>query len=270
MSQARNHLPPVNATSTAHQHAEVTTQLVKQNNRQDAFKVIYAADTGSATAYVMTPTPGIKFYDVGQPYEFKALHANTTATPTLNVNGLGAGTISKQGGAALAVGDIALGDFVTVICTSATPTFQITSQVATPITLSGATTYQLTSSVAISTAPASPTSIINTGSIGASGQVWLIMATLAFVNTGAATVCSGAISNGTGLIAAGEATGPTTNQGEVMSLNAVVTLSAATTFTLLAAANAANTFAIRAFLVNTTFAPSAADKMTNITAVRIA
>lgn len=129
MSQARNHLPAVSPTGTSHQHAVVTNQLVKLYNRLDAdmFPPIYAADTGTATAYAMTPTPGIKFYVVGQTFIFKASHANSGTTPTLNVNGFGAGTITKQNGAALAVGDIASGDFVSVICTSTTPTFELQS-----------------------------------------------------------------------------------------------------------------------------------------------
>lgn len=265
MSQTRNHLPAVNATSTAHQHAEVTTQLVKQNNRQDAFKVIYAADTGSATAYVMTPTPGIKFYDVGQPYEFKALHANTTTAPTLNINGLGAGTITKQGGAALAVGDIALGDFVSVICTSATPTFQLTSQAAPGITLTGATTFLTTTDTALATG-GTWTNIVSTGSVGASGQTWLIMAVMVALKTDGQAFLSAAIFDGTSRVATAEGVNGAGTQNITVPVMKVVSLTGATTFTLQGTSSAANSLAKRV-IANSA---DGNDKATSITAVRLA
>jgi hypothetical protein len=136
---------------------------------------------------------------------------------------------------------------------------------------SNATIYLTGSNVAISSNPASPTSIINTGSIGAAGWVIKISASLPFSNTGAAVVCAAGLSNGSTIVAGGEATGPAANQGEVITLGPVnVTLSAATTFSLLAAANSGNTNALRAPVINTTFSPSMNDKMTSITWERIA
>jgi len=74
----------------------------------------YKVDTGAANAYVITPSPAITAYTTGQIFSFKAVNANTT-TSTLNVNGLGAKTINKAGGAtALASGDIAAGMIVVV------------------------------------------------------------------------------------------------------------------------------------------------------------
>lgn len=76
--------------------------------------VNYFAETGAANAYVLTPSPSIGAYAVGQRFSFKATNANTT-TSTLNINGLGAKTIYKGNGAtALASGDIAANMIVTV------------------------------------------------------------------------------------------------------------------------------------------------------------
>jgi hypothetical protein len=72
------------------------------------------ADTGSANAYVITPSPAITAYTTYQIFSFKATNANTTAS-TLNVNGLGTKTIKKGAGAFdLASGDIASGMIVVV------------------------------------------------------------------------------------------------------------------------------------------------------------
>lgn len=74
----------------------------------------YAADTGAANAYVITPTPAITAYTVGQTFNFKAVNTNTT-TSTLNVSGLGAITIKKVDGATnLVSGDIKAGQVVEV------------------------------------------------------------------------------------------------------------------------------------------------------------
>lgn len=69
----------------------------------------YIADTGTANAYIATLVPAIASYVAGQLVQFKATNANTTAS-TVNVNGLGAKTIKKLGGATdLVSGDIAAG-----------------------------------------------------------------------------------------------------------------------------------------------------------------
>lgn len=74
----------------------------------------YVADSGSSTAYVITPTPAATAYTAGQRFSFKATNANSTTTPTLNVSALGAKTIVKRGSAALATSDIAAGQIVEV------------------------------------------------------------------------------------------------------------------------------------------------------------
>lgn len=72
----------------------------------------YAADSGTANAYVVTLSPALSAYSAGVLVQFKATNANTT-TSTVNVNGLGVKTIKKLGGATdLASGDIAAGMIV--------------------------------------------------------------------------------------------------------------------------------------------------------------
>lgn len=70
------------------------------------------AGTDTITASI-TPSPGA--YAAGQTFRFVAAGANTTTTPTLNINGLGAKSITKNGTTALSAGDIATGAIVQVI-----------------------------------------------------------------------------------------------------------------------------------------------------------
>lgn len=73
----------------------------------------YAADTGTANAYVVNLSPALTQYITGMPIYFKAVNANTGAS-TVNVNGLGVKTIKKNGGADLVSGDIQTGQIVCV------------------------------------------------------------------------------------------------------------------------------------------------------------
>lgn len=154
------------------------------------------------------------------------------------------------------------------VLTSDGTTFSWAAIPAGAITNTGATTFLLTSNLGLSTTPASPTSVVNTGSLPPG--TYLIIGQLGYVDTGSAGVCTAGISNGTSLIAAGEGTGSAANLGTVITMAAVVTFAVATTFTMLACSNNANGFAVRSPIVNTTFSPSASDKMTSITAVRLA
>lgn len=52
--------------------------------------LVYAQTTGSADAYVLTLSPAISSLVTGMVVNFRANFTNTTATPTLNVNGTGA------------------------------------------------------------------------------------------------------------------------------------------------------------------------------------
>lgn len=76
---------------------------------------IYAADTGAADAAVITLSPVPASYVTGMVVRFKAIAANATTTPTINVNGLGAKTIVKTVNTALAANDILANQFVELI-----------------------------------------------------------------------------------------------------------------------------------------------------------
>lgn len=62
---------------------------------------------GAADVLTAAYTPGIAALTNGMSLYVRAALANATTTPTLNVNGLGAKTIYKGAGSALAAGDIA-------------------------------------------------------------------------------------------------------------------------------------------------------------------
>jgi hypothetical protein len=66
----------------------------------------YAADTGAANVLVVTLAPCPAALSVGDSFKVLPNHANTTTTPTLNVCGLGAKTITKFGQTALVASDL--------------------------------------------------------------------------------------------------------------------------------------------------------------------
>jgi len=78
-----------------------------QPSKLQSGEYIYASATGTTTAYIATLTPAIATVNAGMIVRVNTttVGTNTTTTPTLNVNGLGAFTIVKQGGA-LRVGDV--------------------------------------------------------------------------------------------------------------------------------------------------------------------
>ncbi len=214
---------------------ERVNPLIRLYNRPDLFVPSYAADTGSGTAYAIAPSGDITFLVVGQIFAFQALNANTGTAPTLNVGGLGAGVITRIGGAALVAGDIPAGGFVIVECTNATtPTFQLLSPTAVSgvgITNTGATAYQggnvaLNNTVAFFDGP-------TTGAIGAAGWKVAVSAVIYLSDTAGAALLEGAIFDGTAYIAAGTARIAVANEGVQVSLPpVVVTLAGATTFTV--------------------------------------
>lgn len=79
--------------------------------------LIYAVDFGIADAYAINLSPPVSAYYTGMTVVFTATNDNTgTVTSTLNVNGLGAKAIKKQGGTSdLGAGDIVNGQIVTAV-----------------------------------------------------------------------------------------------------------------------------------------------------------
>lgn len=125
MTTSASALPALPPNTDMRKMVERINVLVRWFNRPDLFVPSYAADTGSGTAYVTSPSTDFKVYEVGQIVSFKAANANTGTAPTLNVNGLGAGTITYPDGSALVPGDIAANGFYLAEITSTTPTFAL-------------------------------------------------------------------------------------------------------------------------------------------------
>jgi len=75
---------------------------------------VYAADSGSANAYIVTLSPVPAAYTNGMVVRFKAANANTTAS-TINVNSLGVKNITKRYNAALIANDILANAIITAV-----------------------------------------------------------------------------------------------------------------------------------------------------------
>jgi len=104
----------------------------------------YAADTGTADALAIAPSPGIAAYVVGQSFTIKKIaSANATTTPTLAINGLTAGTITWPDGTALAAGDLPSGALFEVKVAATTPVFHLQTQTK-PASFTASSTSTLT------------------------------------------------------------------------------------------------------------------------------
>lgn len=89
----------------------LSTNPIAVGTNDARIPVAYAADASGSDAYVVTPTPAITAYVVGQRYVFKAGTANTGAS-TVNYSGVGALTLKKNVSADTATGDILVGQIV--------------------------------------------------------------------------------------------------------------------------------------------------------------
>jgi len=78
----------------------------------------FGIDTGSVNAYVISTPQAYSAYFTGMPATFATLNANTSTTPTLNVNGLGAATIKNGDGSAILAGQVAANSVLAVIYNS--------------------------------------------------------------------------------------------------------------------------------------------------------
>lgn len=203
--------------------------LIRWFNRPDLFVPSYAADMGSGTAYVTTPSADVKVYEVGQEFDFKATNANTSTAPTLAVQGLTAGTITLAGGGVVPLGAIAANGFYKVIVTSTTPTFQLLSPIAAFSSV-GAQTFlgadlALNNTATVFNGP-------NTGSIGANGQTWNIEVSASCFNSGGTGTFDIGVHDGTNYLVATRALTAAINIRNQITISVIVTLTAATTFTM--------------------------------------
>lgn len=82
-------------------------------NLQDGTGIYVGTVGGTADVITLTPAPAIASYTAGQTFRFLASGANTTNV-TVNVSGLGAKALTKNGTTALTADDIASGSMVTI------------------------------------------------------------------------------------------------------------------------------------------------------------
>lgn len=116
-------------------------------------KYIYYADSGNANAYAITVSPVPAALVVGMQFNINMAHSNTGAS-TLNVNGLGAASLTAINGSALVSGNIVAGGIYSVIYTGST--FLVLNYPTPPKSNNGAfllyqTSAQLLSGTAIVT-----------------------------------------------------------------------------------------------------------------------
>ena len=86
-----------------------------------------ASVSGTDTITALVTSPNFTAYAAGQTFNFVAAGTNTTTSVTLNLNGLGARTVTKEGTLALAAGDILAGQVITVVYDGTR--FQITNAI---------------------------------------------------------------------------------------------------------------------------------------------
>jgi hypothetical protein len=102
-----------------------TTITLLKNLMAAIMKAGYAVDSGVVDAYAVTLSPAPLAYYPGMVVGFKTANANTTSTPTLNVNGLGAISITGVAGSALSNGQIPANSPVWVTYNSTGPRFEL-------------------------------------------------------------------------------------------------------------------------------------------------
>jgi len=81
-----------------------------QDNTFDWLTSVAGTDTITASL-----TPAISAYTAGQTFRLVSAGANTTTAVTININSLGAKSITKNGSTALAIGDIVNGEMLEII-----------------------------------------------------------------------------------------------------------------------------------------------------------
>jgi hypothetical protein len=102
-------LYPTQAAADANSGAIWTVDNIRLSNISNAERLVnYAADSGSANAYVISPDPSISAYAAGQIVTLKAATANTGAS-TLQISGLATKNILFPDGSSLYSGAIKSG-----------------------------------------------------------------------------------------------------------------------------------------------------------------
>lgn len=153
----------------------LATHAVDFMNPADVQKetVIYAADSGAVNVCVVTLSPAPASYTDGQVVVFKVNHTNTLGV-TLNVNALGAKSVTKYGTSGLSPGDLLVGQIVTVVYDGTR--FQLQAPAINPVAVPVTGSYGLITGTNVvgdvysTTIPFSPTTY---AAMGNSGKSWL-------------------------------------------------------------------------------------------------
>jgi hypothetical protein len=95
-------------------NASVRTQYASAGQVQDG-ALMYLGSVSGTDTITASAALGMTAYTVGQAFRFVSAGANTTTAVTININGIGAKNITKNGTTALAVGDIASGVAVQIV-----------------------------------------------------------------------------------------------------------------------------------------------------------
>lgn len=90
------------------------TDYATISNLQDGTGIYVSTVGGTSDVITLTPSPAITSYTAGQFFSFLSSGANTTNV-TVNVSGLGAKAITKNGSTALVSGDIPSGALISII-----------------------------------------------------------------------------------------------------------------------------------------------------------
>jgi hypothetical protein len=143
-------LPMGNYAHTGVANASVRTQYASAAQVQDGALEYLGAVSGTDTI-TASAAVGMSTYTVGQTFRFVSAGANTTTAVTININGIGAKNITKNGATALAVGDIPSGAALQIVYDGTQ--FQLTGIIpssATSVTTFSAGTTGFTPSTATS------------------------------------------------------------------------------------------------------------------------
>lgn len=166
---------------------------------------IFAADTGTTNAYVITLSPAITALATGQLIIFQPSSTNTGAA-TLNVNGIGVTAIKKSQGAALVANDIVANQMVAVVYDGTN--FQTISYSFGQLNQNGSAVFNTTTGSAnayvLTLSPAVPSYvtgmvirfITNFGNTGAATIAVNGLSAISLKKYGSAALVSGDLANG--------------------------------------------------------------------------
>jgi microcystin-dependent protein len=94
-------------------NGSASTDYATISNLQSGTGIYIATVGGTADVITLTPSPAVGSYSAGQYFSFLASGTNTTNV-TVNISGLGAKAVTKNGATALVAGDIVSGQVVTI------------------------------------------------------------------------------------------------------------------------------------------------------------